>query len=75
MSSSSLKVEATLTGETEVEVHNPDPNTKLPGTIRIRNRCADNRMMDIAKFSEYSAGLIAYELSREPKKKKPSARC
>jgi hypothetical protein len=75
MSGTSTDMSCQMIGETEIEVHNPDPNTKLPGTIRVRNRCADNRMMDIAKFSEYSAGLIAYELSRDPKRKRPTARC
>jgi len=75
MSGTATDMSCQMISETEVEVRNPDPNVKLPGTIRIRNRCADNRLMDITKFSEYSAGMIAYELSRDPKKKRPTARC
>ena len=75
MSGTSTDMSCQMIGETEVEVHNPDASIKLPGTIRIRNRCADNRLMDITKFSEYSASMLAYELSRDPKRKRPTARC
>ena len=75
MSGTATDMSCQMIGETEVEVRNPDPSIKLPGTIRIRNRCGDERLMDITKFSEYSAGMLAYELSRDPKRKKPTARC
>ena len=75
MAGTSTDMSCQMIDVTEVEVHNPDPSIKLPGTIRIRNRCGDQRLMNIANFSEYSAGMIAYELSRDPKRKRPTAKC
>ena len=75
MPGTSTDMSCQMIGETDVEVHNPDASVKLPGSIRIRNRCADDRMMTIAQFSEYTAGMIAAELSREAKKKRPTAKC
>ena len=75
MSGTATDMSCQMIAETEVQVNNPNPNVKLPGSIRIRNRCGDDQLMDIAKFSEYSAGMLAYELSRDPKKRRPTGRC
>jgi hypothetical protein len=64
-----------MIGETEVEVLNADPALKLPGVIRVRNRCGSDQFMDIKKYSEYSAAMITYEFSREAKKKRPASTC
>ena len=62
--------------EIDVEVRNADPALKLPKSFRIRNRCADDSMMDVARFSDFSMGTITYELNRnDPKRKRPLARC
>ena len=64
-----------MISEVEVEVHVPDPAVKVPRGMRIRNRCGDDQLTDVAKFSEYTAGMIAYELSQDPKRKRPINRC
>jgi hypothetical protein len=75
MAGTSTDMSCQTIGEVQVEVSNPDASVKVPGTIRIRNRCGADQYMDIIRFSEYSAALIAYELSRDSKRKRPAARC
>jgi hypothetical protein len=75
MSGTDTDMSCQMISEVEVEVHNPDPAVKVSRSMRIRNRCGDDQLTDIAKFSEYSAGMIAYELSLDPKRKRPTNRC
>lgn len=75
MSGTGTDMSCQMISEVEVEVHNPDPAVKVPRSMRIRNRCGDDQLTDVAKFSEYSAGMIAYELSLDPKRKRPTNRC
>ena len=62
-------------GEVRVDFLNADPAWKLPGALRIRNRCGSDERMDIEKFSAYAAALLDYTLARDESRKRPNARC
>ncbi len=62
-------------GDAMADFLSPKKIEGLPGSLRIRNRCGNNQMMTIQQFSEYVAGMLDYTLSRDKKKKRPSAKC
>jgi hypothetical protein len=62
-------------GEVRVDFLDADPARKLPGNVRIQNRCSIDERMDIAKFSAYAAALIDYILAGDETRKRPNARC
>jgi hypothetical protein len=62
-------------GEVRADFLDADPAWKLPGNLRVRNRCGSDDLMDVEKFSAYVAAMIDYTLARDKDRKRPTARC
>jgi hypothetical protein len=60
-----------------VQVATTDSTVKVPGNLRVTNRCAaGNKFMTVAEFAKYASDMIVYNLS-DPKTRgrQPSAKC
>ena len=62
-------------GEVRIEILNAPADLDIKGSFRVRARCGADQLMEVPRMSEYTAGMIGYELLKGQDRKKPSSRC
>ena len=62
-------------GEVRIDFLDADPAWKLPGNLRIQNRCSVDERMDVPKFSAWVAAMIDYTLAGDEDRKRPNRGC